>query len=103
MYRGLQNLRTMQSKKLKPSSIDNYYVEPEDYYKPLDMPNKEHFKHFGFRGVLLGAKILAISSTKRVHLGLSKVAFIEGCPRVRGGLYRGVSSHQGWPLRRVPL
>ena len=27
---------------------------------------------------------------KRVHLGLSKVAFIEGCPHVRGGLYRGV-------------
>ena len=37
------------------------------------------------------------------------VAFIEGCPHVRGGLiegcphvgdglYRGVSSHQGWPL-----
>ena len=25
--------------------------------------------------------------TKRVHLGLSKVAFIEGCPHVRGGLY----------------
>ena len=28
----------------------------------------------------------------------SGVAFIEGCPHVRGGLYRGVSSHQGWPL-----
>ena len=28
----------------------------------------------------------------------SGVAFIEGCPHVRGGLYRGVSSCQGWPL-----
>ena len=28
----------------------------------------------------------------------SGVAFIEGCPHIRGGLYRGVSSHQGWPL-----
>ena len=28
----------------------------------------------------------------------SGVAFIEGCPHVRGGLYREVSSHQGWPL-----
>ena len=30
---------------------------------------------------------------------MSGVAFIEGCPHVRGGLYRGVSSCQGWPLR----
>ena len=26
----------------------------------------------------------------RVHLGLSEVAFIEVCPHIRGGLYRGV-------------
>ena len=26
------------------------------------------------------------------------MAFIEGCPHVRGGLYRGVSSRQGWPF-----
>ena len=29
---------------------------------------------------------------------MSGVAFIEGCPHVRGGLNRGVSSCQGWPL-----
>ena len=29
---------------------------------------------------------------------MSGVAFIEGCPHVRGGLYRGVSSCRGWPL-----
>ena len=29
---------------------------------------------------------------------MSGVAFIEGCPHVGGGLYRGVSSRQGWPL-----
>ena len=28
----------------------------------------------------------------------SGVAFIEGCPHVWGGLYRGVSSRLGWPL-----
>ena len=28
--------------------------------------------------------------TKRVHLGLSKVAFTEGRPHVRGGLYEGL-------------
>ena len=28
--------------------------------------------------------------TKRVHLGLTEVAFIEGCPHVRGGLYEGL-------------
>ena len=28
-------------------------------------------------------------STKRVHLGLREVAFIEECPHVRGGLYEG--------------
>ena len=45
--------------------------------------------------------------TKRVHLGLSEVAFIEGCPNVNvkglfllkevhlGLLYRGVSSRSG--------
>ena len=29
--------------------------------------------------------------TKRVHLGLSKLAFVEGCPHtdVRGGLHEG--------------
>ena len=26
----------------------------------------------------------------RVYLGLSEVAFIEGCPHVRGGLYEGL-------------
>ena len=32
-----------------------------------------------------------------MRLGLSEAAFIEGCPQVRGGLYRvsGVSSRQG--------
>ena len=33
-----------------------------------------------------------------VCFGFSKVALIEECPHVRGGLYRGVSSRQGWPL-----
>ena len=28
----------------------------------------------------------------------SEVAFIEGCPHVRSGLYKAVSSRQGWPL-----
>ena len=36
-----------------------------------------------YRGVGL------IYYTKRVLLGLSEVAFIEGCPHVRGGLYEG--------------
>ena len=58
-------------------------------------------RHWGMRfcplneGVALSQGLIC---TKRVHLGLSKVAFIEGCPHIRGGLYRGVSSHQGWPL-----
>ena len=28
----------------------------------------------------------------------SGVACIEGCPHIRGDLYRGVSSHQEWPV-----
>ena len=31
--------------------------------------------------------------TMRVHLGLSKVALIEGCPHIRGGLYEGCTVH----------
>ena len=27
--------------------------------------------------------------TKRVHLRLSEVVFMQGCPHVRGGLYEG--------------
>ena len=53
-YWGLQNLCTKQGKKLKPSSIDR--PSPQNYYKPLDMPNKERFTLFGF--CFLGAKIL---------------------------------------------
>ena len=34
---------------------------------------------------------------------MSGLPFIEGCPHVRGGLYRGVSSRQGWPLQRGVL
>ena len=30
-----------------------------------------------------------------MHLGLSKVAFIEGCPHVRGGLYEGCPQVRG--------
>ena len=26
---------------------------------------------------------------KECHLGLSKVAFIEGCPHIRGGIHEG--------------
>ena len=26
---------------------------------------------------------------KKVHLGLSRVAFVEGCPHISGGLYEG--------------
>ena len=32
---------------------------------------------------------LGLICTKRVQLGLSEVAFIEGCPHVRGDLYEG--------------
>ena len=33
------------------------------------------------------------------HLGLSEVAFIEGCPHIRGGLYEGLHTHLfGEPL-----
>ena len=47
MYWGLQNLCTMQSKKLKPSSIDRLLCYgPQDCYKPLDMPNALHFLDF---------------------------------------------------------
>ena len=41
-----------------------------------------------FRGVALSQGLIC---TKTLHLGLGKVVFIEGCPSVRGGLYRGVS------------
>ena len=33
--------------------------------------------------------------TKRVHLGLTEVAFIEGCPQVRGGLCEGCPHVRG--------
>ena len=32
---------------------------------------------------------------------MSGVSYIEGCPHVRGGLYRGESSHQGWGYPHV--
>ena len=59
-----------------------------------------------YRGVALSQRLIY---TKRAHLGLCEVACIEGCPHIRGGLYRGcphirsglyrgVSSHQGWPV-----
>ena len=53
-----------------------------------------------------------LTSARGGLLGFSKVAFIEGCPHVRGGLYRGVSSRQlgvafwdspKWPLQRGVL
>ena len=35
--------------------------------------------------------------TKGVHLGLSnKLAFIEGCPHIRGGLYEGLHCNPFW-------
>ena len=46
----------------------------------------EILSFMGRRVLIPGVKILT------VHLGLSKVTFIEG-----------VSSHQGWPLLGVPL
>ena len=39
-----------------------------------------------YKGVALSQGLIY---TKRVHLGLSKVTFIEGCSHVRGGLYDG--------------
>ena len=36
-----------------------------------------------------GSLIEGLICTKRVHLGLSKVAFIEECPHIRGCLYEG--------------
>ena len=30
-----------------------------------------------------------ITGVDLLHLGLSEVAFIEGCPHIRGGLYEG--------------
>ena len=36
-----------------------------------------------------GDLISGVDLSKRVHLGLSEVAFIEGCPHVRGGFYQG--------------
>ena len=44
-----------------------------------------------YRGGLISGVDLYFKNT-------SEVAFIEGCPHIRGGLYRGVSSRQGWPL-----
>ena len=32
---------------------------------------------------------LGLICTRRVYLVLDKVVFIEGCPHVRGGLYKG--------------
>ena len=39
---------------------------------------------FVFGGGGVAALSQGLICTKRVHLGLSKVAFIEGCPHVRG-------------------
>ena len=43
--------------------------------------------------VLLAHTLVALSQglicAISVHLGLSEVVFIEGCPHVRGGLYEG--------------
>ena len=42
-----------------------------------------------YRGVAyLG--LTKLICTKGVHLGLSEVVFIEGCPQVRGGDYEGL-------------
>ena len=40
-----------------------------------------------YKGVALSQRLIC---TVRVHLGLSEVAFIEGYPHIRGGLYEGI-------------
>ena len=39
-----------------------------------------------YRGVALSQGLIC---TKTVYLGPSEVAFIEGCPHIRSGLYEG--------------
>ena len=46
----------------------------------------------------IGGGLISGVTLYLVDLGLSELDFIEGCPHIRDGLYRGVSSHQGWPL-----
>ena len=58
-------------------------------YRTLQWNSSIVAMHWGMklnRGVALSQGVIC---TKRVHLGLSEVAFIERCPRVRGGLYKG--------------
>ena len=60
---------------------------PEHYFKT----QKAISKIIGviLNGDFIQSHIRYTINTKRVHLGLCKVSFIEGCPHVRGGLYEG--------------
>ena len=78
--------------------VDNYYCLNNSHIQC----NPSIVATIGEQNFVLYRTRVALSQrlirTNRMHLGLSEVAFIEGCPHVRGGLYRGVSSRQGWPL-----
>ena len=74
------------------------------YTVSTEMPNLNKYTveplysghHCGvlYSGVVLSQGFIC---TKRVDSGLSKVAFIERCPHVRGGLYEGFHCNQPPP------